>query len=69
MAKIISSKNRKAPKQVGNVTVHHGNATQMGGFKHFRHGHELAKPGVDSSGEQVFTTPTGKQFKIKKMSS
>jgi hypothetical protein len=69
LAKIITSKSRRTPKKVGDVVVHHGNATEMGGFKHFRAGHEIAKPVNTADGDQVFQTPTGKQFKIKKMSS
>lgn len=69
MAKIITSKTRKQPKKLGDVTVHHGNAVEMGGFKHMRMGHEIAKPTTAADGSQVFQTPTGKQFITKKMSS
>lgn len=69
MAKIISSKTRRQPKKVGGVNVHSGNAREMGGFKHFRHGNEIARPVTLADGTEVFQTPTGKQFTIKKMSS
>lgn len=69
MAKVLTSKSRREPKRLGDVTVHHGNAAEMGGFKHFRVGHEIARPVTDSGGNQVYKTPTGKTFKIKKMSS
>lgn len=69
MAKIITSKSRRAPVRVGNVDVHYGNAPQMGGFKHFRAGYELAKPTTLADGREGFVTPTGKTFTIKKMSS
>lgn len=55
--------------RVGNVDVHYGNAPQMGGFKHFRAGYELAKPTTLADGREGFVTPTGKTFTIKKMSS
>jgi hypothetical protein len=54
---------------VGNVTVHKGNAADMGGFKHMRMGYELARPTVLPDGTQAFTTPTGKTYTLKKMSS
>lgn len=69
MSKIITSKSRRAPTQMGNVVVKHGNAVQMGGFKHFRAGHELARPVTLPNGTQAFQTPTGKTYKITKMSS
>lgn len=69
MAKIITSKTRRQPKKVGDVTILHGNAAEMGGFKHFRAGHELARPVKDNDGNQVYETPTGKKFKLTKMSS
>lgn len=69
MGKIISSKSRRQPRQVGDVNVHHGNAADMNGFKHFRAGHEIAKPVKTDDGSEVFETPTGKKFRITKMSS
>jgi hypothetical protein len=69
MARIITSKSRRQPKQMGNVKLHSGNAAEMGGFKHFRAGHEIARPVTLPDGTQVFQTPSGKQFTIKKMSS
>lgn len=69
MAKIISSKTRRQPKQVGDVVVHSGNARELNSFKHFRVGNELARPVTLPNGTKVFETPTGKQFTIKKMSS
>lgn len=69
MAKIITSKSRRAPKQMGNVVLHAGNAAEMGGFKHFRHGNEIARPVILADGTKVYQTPSGKQFIIKKMSS
>jgi hypothetical protein len=69
LARIITSKTRRAPQRLGNVQVHSGNAAQMGGFKHFRHGNEIARPVYLADGKQVYETPTGKQFTIKKMSS
>lgn len=69
VAKIISSKNRRQPKRVGDVDVHSGNARELNGFKHFRVGNELAVPTTLADGTEVFQTPTGKQYKIKKMSS
>jgi len=69
MAKIITSKSRRAPKQMGNVVLHSGNAAAMGGFKHFRAGHEIARPVILADGTQVFQTPSGKQYTITKMSS
>jgi hypothetical protein len=69
VAKVISSKNRKQPKQMGDVRLMHGNAAEMGGFKHMRIGHELARPTLTADGTKVYQTPTGKQFVIKPMSS
>ena len=69
MAKVITSKSRRVPKQVGDVVVKHGNAAEMGGFKHMRIGHELARPTRTADGTQVYSTPSGKQFTIKPMSS
>lgn len=54
---------------MGDVLVHSGNAPEMGGFKHFRAGNELAKPVYLSDGQRIYQTPTGRQFTIKKMSS
>jgi hypothetical protein len=54
---------------MGNVVSVSGNAPQMNGFKHFRAGHEIARPVILPSGEQVFQTPTGKMFKVTRMSS
>lgn len=68
MAKIITSKSRREPKQMGDVRVLSGNAPQMGGFKHFRVGHEIARPVTLADGTQVYQTPTGKSYVIKKMS-
>jgi hypothetical protein len=53
---------------MGNVQLKHGNAHQMGGFKHMRMGHEIARPVALADGTQVYQTPTGKQYTIKKMS-
>jgi hypothetical protein len=54
---------------VGNVLVHHGNAAELGTFEHFRAGHEIARPGMTASGQKVFTTPSGKTFITRKLSS
>jgi hypothetical protein len=67
MAKIITSKSRRQPKQMGDVRLMSGNAHEMGGFKHFRVGHEIARPVTLADGTQVFQTPTGRSFTIKKM--
>lgn len=67
MARIVTSKSRRAPKQLGDVNVHYGNAVEMGGFKHFRVGSEIARPSTTADGKQVFTTPSGKQFTLKKI--
>jgi hypothetical protein len=69
VARIITSRSRRQPKQLGNVTVHHGNASEMGGFDHFRAGHEIARPVTLVNGQKVFMTPNGKQFIIRKLSS
>ena len=68
MAKVVTSKNRRS-RQVGNVNVHHDSAGDDAGFKRFRTGHELAKPVTTKDGEQIFETPTGKKFRVTKMSS
>lgn len=54
---------------MGKVLLHSGNASEMGGFKHFRAGHEIARPVTLPNGQQVFETPTGRKFLVKKMSS
>lgn len=54
---------------VGNVAVLKGNAAEMGGFNHFRVGHEIARPTTLADGQQAFQTPTGRTFVIKKLSS
>ena len=69
MARILTSRSRRQVKRVGNVNVIHGNAANLGGFKHFRAGHELAVPVTLSDGRRVFRTATGKTFTITKMSS
>ena len=69
MSKIITSKTRRPRTQMGSVTSVSGNAPQMGGFKHFRAGHEIARPVVLPDGTRVFQTPTGKQFTMRRMSS
>jgi hypothetical protein len=69
MARVITSKSRKVPKQMGDVVLKHGNAAEMGGFKHFRVGHELARPVLTADGTKVYSTPSGKQYVIKPMSS
>ena len=69
MARIVRSKSRREPRKVGQTNVHYGNAPEMGGFKHFTVGHEIARPTTTVDGQQVYSTPTGKQFTIRKMSS
>lgn len=54
---------------MGNVAVLKGNAAEMGGFSHFRVGHELARPVTLPDGQQAFVTPRGRTFIVKKMSS
>lgn len=67
MAKIISSKTRRQPKKVGDVEVISGNAREMGGFKHFRVGHELARPTTLVDGTEAYVTPNGRKFKVTKI--
>lgn len=69
MARVITSKSRKPPKQVGDVIVKHGNAGELRDFKHFRVGHELATKSNLADGTQVYRTPSGKTYQIKPMSS
>lgn len=69
MARILTSRSRRPVHKVGSVSVHHGNAVQLGGFKHFRSGHEMAIPANLPDGTAVYRTPTGKTFIIRKMSS
>ena len=69
MAKLITSKSRRLVREVHGVQVLHGNAAQLGTFKHFRMGHELAVPTYDTNGQQVFRTPTGKTYTVRKLSS
>ena len=69
MARVLTSRSRRAVRSVGGVNVLRGNAAQVGSFKHFRAGHELALPAYDVNGKRIYRTPTGKTFVIKKMSS
>jgi hypothetical protein len=54
---------------MGDVTSVAGNAPQMGGFQHFRVGSEIARPVILTDGTKVFQTPSGKQFRTKRLSS
>jgi hypothetical protein len=65
MARI--ARGRKQPTKVGNTLVKSGNASKLGGFKHFRVGHELAVPVRGNDGSTVYRTKNGRQFRIKKM--
>ena len=69
MARVLTSRSRRPVRRLGGVNVLHGNAVAMGGFKHFRAGHELAIPSTLPDGQKVYRTPTGKTFTIKRMSS
>lgn len=40
----------------------------MGGFGHFRIGHEIARPRILADGRKVYATPTGRTFTVTKLS-